>query len=111
MMEDGSGTDSLCEGATVRIIKGTNKDKCGPITRTTSKSVWVYIPGMSKNVIKKRSFVFLQILDDAILHRDADDEARDEEKENVILDMSQRMNDNVDFDSSAMVGEDMFGRV
>ena len=53
----------------------------------------------------------MQILDDAILHRDADDEARDEEKENVILDMSQRMNDNVDFDSSAIVGEDMFGRV
>ena len=53
------------------------------------------------------------ILDDAILHRVADDdslddEARDEEKENVILDMSQRMNDNVDFDSSAIVGEDMF---
>ena len=71
---------------------------------------------MSKNVIKKRSFDFLQILDDAILHRVADDdslddEARDEEKENVILDMSQRMNDNVDFDSSAIVGEDMFGRV
>ena len=50
----------------------------------------------------------MQILDDAILHRVADDEARDEEKENVILDMSQRMNDNVDFDSSAIVGEDMF---
>ena len=46
----------------------------------------------------------MQILDDAILHRVADDdslddEARDEEKENVTLDMSQRMNDNVDFDS------------
>ena len=67
-------------------------------------NLYGYIPGMSKNVIKKRSFDFLQILDDAILHRVADDdslddEARDEEKENVILDMSQRMNDNVDFDS------------
>lgn len=52
--------NAFVPGAAVHIIKGTNKGKCGIISRVTDKCVFISISGLDKDVRKTKSNEFLQ---------------------------------------------------
>ena len=59
-IEDLKEENSFVPGAAVHIIKGTNKGKCGIISRVTDKCVFISISGLDKDVRKTKSNEFLQ---------------------------------------------------
>ena len=60
-LEELNEENVFVEGAAVHIIKGTNKGKCGIISRVTSKCVFISISGFDKHVRKTKSNEFLQL--------------------------------------------------
>ena len=56
--------DAILPGKLVRIKKGTHKDCHGVISRVTDKSAFVTIRGLSRDIRKKRSEEFLEVLND-----------------------------------------------
>jgi ribosomal protein L24 len=59
-LEDQNEENPFVPGAAVHIIKGTNKGKCGIISRVTNKCVFISISGLDKDVRKTKSNEFLQ---------------------------------------------------
>ena len=62
-LEESYEENAFVEGAAVHIIKGTNRGKCGIISRTTSKCVFISISGFDKDVRKTKSNEFVKIVD------------------------------------------------
>jgi len=62
-LEESYEENVFVEGAAVHIIKGTNNGKCGIISRTTSKCVFISISGFDEDVRKTKSNEFLKIVD------------------------------------------------